>query len=383
MCHKTIRYAVLLGCASLAVAAVAQELPATAPQGGPRLELSEQEWNFGEVWQGRAITHEVTVRNVGDAPLEFLDVKSSCGCTVISKPKSPLAPGESDTLTISYDAKKRVGPARQSFTMTTNDSVRPNAALQIVGTVKAAYEIEPKEGLVFGQLFRSSQVAKTVRITNKYSEKMHLEITAGAGAGPYRLELKETEPGTRWDLVATSEPPLPVGRFSTTVVLSTGVEQIPELGTLVYGFVQAPVAVRPAKLFWPKNAVAEIKRTLWVSHAPDHPLEITAVRATDESIKVELGATTRSATQGEKLTEYQIVVTLPPGDRISADAQPQIEITTTSPDSEYQKLIVPVQIIAAPRGIVSESPQTATRPAPTSPDDVPTTQGALRGGEKP
>lgn len=383
MCHQTYRYALLLGCVSLAAAAVAQDAPATAPHGGPRLEMSAQEWNFGEVWQGRAITHEVTVKNVGDAPLEFLDVKSSCGCTVISKPKSPLAPGESDTLTISYDAKKRVGQALQSFTMTTNDSVRPNASLQIVGTVKAAYEIEPKEGLVFGQLLQSSQVAKTVHITNKYSEPMHLEISAGAGEGPYHLELKETEPGTRWDVVATTMPPLPVGRFSTTVVLSTGVEQIPEFNTLVYGFVQPPVAVRPAKLFWPKNAVAEIKRTLWVSHAPDHPLEITAVRATDESIKVELGATTRSATAGEKSTEYQIVVTLPPGDRIPADAHPQIEITTNSPEPEYQTLIVPVQIIDAPRGVVSESPQTATRPAPPSPDDVPTTQGTLRGGEKP
>ncbi len=364
---------------------LAQETPTSSPGAAARLELSTLEWNFGEVWQGEPLKFDITVSNVGDAPLEFVEVKSSCGCTVPSKPRSPLLPGESDTMSISYDAKKRVGPAQQSVTIITNDAVRPNVSFQVRGAVKPVYEVDPKEGLVFGQLFESAASTRTVRITNKYKEPLKLHLKESAESGPYRLELKEVEPGQRWELSASTTPPLPVGRFSATVALETGLEQLPEIGTLVYGFVQAPVTVRPSKLYLPKNSVTEIKRTVWVAHAPDHPLEITGVKATDESIHVELGPTTRKA-QGESLAELQVIVTLPPGDRISPDTQPRVEIMTNSPDATYRTLTVPVQIIDAPRGVVSENPVTVGRDqaatAPSQPAEVPTTQSQLLRGER-
>ena len=81
-------------------------------QGGPRLELSPTVFNFGEVWEGMPARQEFAVKNTGDAPLT-LTLKTYCGCTPVTRPKSPLPPGESTTFTVSYSTKRK-GPATTS-----------------------------------------------------------------------------------------------------------------------------------------------------------------------------------------------------------------------------------------------------------------------------
>jgi hypothetical protein len=334
---------VVIGLAVCELAAAQEQAP--APSGVPRLELSTQEWNFGEAWQGQPLKHEITLKNVGDASLEILDVRTSCGCTTPTRPKSPLAPGESSTMTISYDSAKRVGPANHTITLTTNDPSQPSVVIQLVGNVKPVYEIDPRDGLVFGQLYQNSAETRTIQILNKYKDKMLVELKQGQEFGPFQMELKAIEPGMRYALSATTRPPLDVGRYQVNVVLTTSVELVPEIPVLVYAFVQPPVAVRPEKLFLPKNMVSEMKRVLRVSHAPDQPVEVTGVRSTHPAIKVELEAVKPPA--GEKAEyAYRIMVTLPPGDRIPEGAEPQIEITTNSKDPRYQKLTVPVEPVS-------------------------------------
>ena len=139
-------------------------VPESADSSGvPRLELSPTALNFGEVWQGERAAGEFTVRNVGTAPLT-LTLKSSCGCTVASKPRSPLEPGESDTFRITYDTFKRKGKANQTVTLTTNDPDQPNVRIAVTGEVKPLYSTSPAEGLVFDRLTSDSQVTQTLRI---------------------------------------------------------------------------------------------------------------------------------------------------------------------------------------------------------------------------
>jgi hypothetical protein len=152
---------------------------------------------------------------------------------------------------------------------------------------------------------------------------------------------------------------------------------MPELTTLVYGFVQAPVTVRPVKLFLPRNAPTEQRRVLRVSHSPDHPIKVTNVSSDNPAIKVLLLPVENDAATNAK-TDFQVEVTLPPGDRITAGTEAHIEIATNSPDPAYQKLIVPVQLIsprpgaqmgkiegARPSAAGGSGGAPATQPAPT------------------
>ncbi len=348
-----------LVCLSLTVLVAAQDESPAPPAPAPRAEVSTQEWNFGVAWQGQPLKQDVVVKNVGTATLEITDVSSTCGCTVPTRPKSPLAPGESSTMSISYDSARRVGKANHTVTLITNDPTQRSIPIKLFGEVKPLYEVEPKEGLTFGQLYQKSSETREVTIVNRYTEPLRLQLKAGQDFGPFDIALQELDAGQRYRLTAATRPPLKVDRYQAMVALSTGFELVPEVKVSLYGFVQPPASVRPNKLFLPRNSVSEMKRVLHLTFAPDYPLELTSVRATHDAIRVEAEkvSVTGDARGASGTPIYQITVTLPPGEQIPPDSEPEVEITTNARDPEYQRFVVPIRLVP-PRG----SP---TRPAPT------------------
>jgi len=355
MSSQTFRHSLaIVTCLCLCGRVVGQQVPRPS-SGTPRMEISGTDWNFGEAWQGAPLKHDVTIKNVGDAPLEILKVKTSCGCTTPTKVKSPLVPGESDVMTISYNSAKRIGRANQTITVETNDPTQRSVAIKLRGTVKPVYAIEPRDGLIFGQLPRKSAQSREVQIINKYPEKMFLKLKDGQDFGPFAIKLEELEPGLRYALSATTKPPIGVGRHKAVVELITTNPLVPHITALAYGFVQPPVSVRPAKLFWPKNYPAEMKRLLRVTSTPDTKIHITEVKASHPAISVTLREP-KSGTETESGQSFEIEVTLPPGDRVPDGADPIIEIRTDAADSAYQCLRVPIQVIGKRKRPAGQQP---------------------------
>ena len=56
-------------------------------------------FNAGTVVKGEIIHATFKVRNTGDYPLVFGEVRASCGCTVPSKPQKPIQPRETSQIT--------------------------------------------------------------------------------------------------------------------------------------------------------------------------------------------------------------------------------------------------------------------------------------------
>lgn len=79
-------------------------------------------------------------KNVGNAPLIFNRISSSCGCTVPKRPEKPIQPGESGEIEVEYDTK-RVGIFMKAVTINSNAKT-PNIILRIKGKV---LEEEEKE----------------------------------------------------------------------------------------------------------------------------------------------------------------------------------------------------------------------------------------------
>jgi hypothetical protein len=52
-------------------------------------------YDAGTVVKGEVIRAVFTVKNTGDHPLVFGEVRPSCSCTVADKPTEPIQPGES------------------------------------------------------------------------------------------------------------------------------------------------------------------------------------------------------------------------------------------------------------------------------------------------
>ncbi len=327
------------------------QVPAEEPptdQAQPKLELSTDHWNFGQVWQGEPLKCSVTVKNAGTAPLEIVKVQSSCGCTVPSKPKSPLAPGESVEMTISYDSLRKVGAAHQKITVISNDPNNTNAVVRVTGEVKRAYAVKPRSGLVFGQLYQTSRDVRRCEIVNEYKEKLDLRLKEGQDFGPYDIKLREIEPGMRYELSATTRPPLDVGTLRLDIELETGLELVPEAVVIAYGFVQPPVMVMPKRILFPTNSVMEMRKILRVTHAPDMPVEVTEAKSSHPAIGVELREAGHDLVHPDQ-RQWEVEVTLPPGDLLPKDEPQQIEITTSASDPEYRKLVVPVELVTPRR----------------------------------
>jgi hypothetical protein len=83
------------------------------------IEFKNTEINYGEIKKGEDGTRVFEFTNTGDAPLIINRVKSSCGCTVPSKPTQPIMPGKSGKIVVKYDTK-RVGPFRKQITVYSN-----------------------------------------------------------------------------------------------------------------------------------------------------------------------------------------------------------------------------------------------------------------------
>ena len=105
-------------------------------QSGAKIEFKEETINYGEVYKGvdsGKRTFEFT--NIGDVPLIIKDAKSSCGCTVPSFSKEPIAPGKSGIIEVQYNMNP--GPISKTITVESNAVNKENGmvALRIKGNV--------------------------------------------------------------------------------------------------------------------------------------------------------------------------------------------------------------------------------------------------------
>ncbi len=309
------------------------------PAGTPRLELSPTEFNFGEVWVGALVKREFTVKNVGDAPLEIQKVKSSCGCAVATQPKSPLEPGESSTFSITYDTK-RLGSSRKKVTVISNDPTQTKTVIRVAGRVKPVFEGRPNNHLRFDKLDVTSVETKSIRLVNQWSEPLYLKLVEDQNPGVFDVELLPITPGQEFELKVTTKPPLKLGRNRITVVLATGLEQMPLVKIPVSGNAQPRVFTTPMKLYvLPKNTERS-ERTLEVNYRTHTPVKVVAVKASLPTIQCAV-LPTGPVPRGRVMASIPIRVELPAYDDFPEEGA-KLYIYTDATEEVYQELSVPV-----------------------------------------
>lgn len=80
--------------------------------------------DFGIVEQGNKVSHSYTFTNSGAFPLVLKSVKASCGCTVPSWTKEPVAPGAKGTVEVEFNTTGRKGMQHKTITVAANTSPR-------------------------------------------------------------------------------------------------------------------------------------------------------------------------------------------------------------------------------------------------------------------
>ncbi len=97
------------------------------------IEFKTDVIEYGEIPKGSDGVRKFEFTNTGTAPLIIADTYGSCGCTVPTKPKDPIPPGQTGFISVKYDTN-RVGPFRKTVTVLTNTSEMP-ISLKIKGEV--------------------------------------------------------------------------------------------------------------------------------------------------------------------------------------------------------------------------------------------------------
>ncbi|HNL06833.1 MAG TPA: DUF1573 domain-containing protein [Chitinophagales bacterium] len=102
---------------SIANAALAAMAKTTA-------KFDKMEHDFGKIKQGDKVKYSFKLTNTGKEPLVISSAKGSCGCTVPSYPKEPVAPGATANIDVEFDSKGKSG--LQTKTVTINANTDPN-----------------------------------------------------------------------------------------------------------------------------------------------------------------------------------------------------------------------------------------------------------------
>lgn len=77
------------------------------------------EYDFGKIKVGVPVTYEFKFTNTGDIPLVISTVQASCGCTVTSYTRDPIAPGAEGFVKATYNAAS-VGQFTKTVTVNAN-----------------------------------------------------------------------------------------------------------------------------------------------------------------------------------------------------------------------------------------------------------------------
>lgn len=92
-----------------------------APQGdAPAFEFEESSYDFGSITEGDVVEHVFKFTNTGEAPLVIQSASASCGCTVPSYPREPVAPGESGEIQVKFNSANKPGVQNKTVSITAN-----------------------------------------------------------------------------------------------------------------------------------------------------------------------------------------------------------------------------------------------------------------------
>lgn len=107
---------------------------ATPSVEGAGMVFEQETIDYGTIAHNADGKREFVFTNNGNKPLIISATQGSCGCTVPTTPKDPIAPGAKGVIGVKY-ATDRVGAFTKTVTITSNAEGMPSKVVTIKGTV--------------------------------------------------------------------------------------------------------------------------------------------------------------------------------------------------------------------------------------------------------
>lgn len=341
----------------------------------PRIELSEERWDLGELWFGDPASHTVRVTNKGDAELKISQILPGCGCVFARMGKTTLAAGESTDLTIQFDSRKKQGPIVVNVRIDSNDPQQPYMVFPITGIVRKLITLTPPPPVLLRASDPTAVLTQVVRIEDVYTKPMKLERIAAQNE-KFDVSVKEIEPGRVYDVTFKNKLPTTQRTTSARVSFSTGLDRQPTLTIQVKHIFQPSVSLSRPVIYVPKTSSAPSQQIAQLRFYGDGDYNITEIRCSSEKIRVEFNEPLRRAptrAPNAPRSVQPVTIRLPSGAEMPEE-DVTIEFHTNDPKIAVLRMIVTtdlkryrrIQNLSQRRGI-ARPPQSPVRRIPIQP----------------
>ena len=305
---------------------------------GPRMQVNEPVFDFGQVEQGEKVTHDFRFTNQGNRDLRVQSVKTSCGCTAAVIAADTIPPGTAGTIQATFDTKRFAGQKAKDIRVHTNDPLSPVTTLTLQGEITTEVQVQPAQ-LYLGRLQRGSLSTRTVTVL--YDENKPLEITDITNDNPavsVRAEDVQVEGKRGKALQVSVSKTARRGPLNDTITVTTTSQKKPTISIPVVGNVEGDISVSPSQVsFGVVRQGVGAARTVRIKNRSAQPLSIGQVRSSLDTVKPEL----TEVTPGKEF-DLRLHIT---GDTEPGRIRGSVEVTTDHP--EETRLTIPLFGIVA------------------------------------
>lgn len=297
----------------------------------PVITFEKTEHDFGKINEGDGRVSVVfNFKNEGMSPLVLSNVRASCGCTTPTWTKEPVEPGQTGSITVTFNPNGRPGKFQKTVTITSNAS-EPTTRVYIKGEVipKSASPAN-KYTLAVGALNMKEKSLKLGTILKGQSKSGELEY-ANLGSAEHKVELA-TNAADSWLISQVTLPNIKqneTGKFVFSIqtednkmygpveakayVVVDGKKDLSDMFMLtvtanieedfsqmtVEEKQQAPIIEVPAEINAGKFAAGKAhKLVVPVKNIGVNPLEIRRVYSTESSLKITAPKPVKSGKKG-------------------------------------------------------------------------------------
>jgi hypothetical protein len=99
-------------------------IPASAntPSNGklPKMVFTDTNFDFGTIKEGDKVTHVFIFKNGGEGDLIIASATASCGCTTPTYPHGVKHPGDTGTISVTFNSSNKTGKVTKAITVVSN-----------------------------------------------------------------------------------------------------------------------------------------------------------------------------------------------------------------------------------------------------------------------
>ena len=215
---------------------------AAAASLGPKAQVPETTFDFGEIFEDRELTHTFVIKNIGDALLEIKDIDSDCACTAADSDRR-IPPGGQGRIKLTIAPYSVLRQFEKKTKVFFNDPDNREVVLSMKGYGKPFIEIQPSHIIRFRGK-PGEELRDQVRFTSHLPGNFEIKSFKTNIPQFIDVNIRAEQPGKIY-VVEVRNKRQEAGNYAGVIHLSTTSKQRPRMIMRVFGELSLPSGESP------------------------------------------------------------------------------------------------------------------------------------------